>query len=52
MVQQDHVGGLHVKYGGFYVDVKPLPGALVINIGDLLQVIECSISNIPKFYLK
>jgi len=29
---------LQVKYGGGYVDVKPIPGALVINIGDLLQV--------------
>jgi isopenicillin N synthase-like dioxygenase len=38
VVQQDHVGGLQVKYGGGWVDVKPVPGALVINIGDLLQV--------------
>ncbi|XP_059446316.1 1-aminocyclopropane-1-carboxylate oxidase homolog 4-like [Corylus avellana] len=40
VVQQDHVGGLQVKYGGVYVDVKPLPGALVVNIGDLLQIIS------------
>lgn len=38
VVQQDHVGGLQVKYGGSWVDVKPIPGALVINVGDLLQV--------------
>jgi isopenicillin N synthase-like dioxygenase len=39
VVQQDHVGGLQVKYGGgVWLDVKPVPGALVINIGDLLQV--------------
>ena len=38
MVQQDHVGGLQVKYGEDWVDVKPVPGALVINVGDLLQV--------------
>jgi isopenicillin N synthase-like dioxygenase len=38
VVQQDHIGGLQVKYGGGYVDVKPIPGALVVNIGDLLQV--------------
>ena len=38
VVQQDHVGGLQVKYGGGWLDVKPIPGALVINIGDLLQV--------------
>jgi len=41
VVQQDHVGGLQVKYGGgVWLDVKPVPGALVINIGDLLQVIS------------
>ena len=36
--QQGHVGGLQVNYVGGCLDVKPLPGALVINIGDLLQV--------------
>ncbi|KAG2701528.1 hypothetical protein I3843_06G046400 [Carya illinoinensis] len=40
VVQQDHVGGLQVKYGGSWVDVKPIPGALVINVGDLLQIIS------------
>ncbi|XP_062171478.1 1-aminocyclopropane-1-carboxylate oxidase homolog 4-like isoform X2 [Alnus glutinosa] len=40
VVQQDHIGGLQVKYGGGYVDVKPIPGALVVNIGDLLQIIS------------
>ncbi|KAG1358762.1 putative 1-aminocyclopropane-1-carboxylate oxidase [Cocos nucifera] len=40
---QDHIGGLQVKRKGedgecYWVDVKPLPGALVINVGDLLQV--------------
>ncbi|KAL4637923.1 hypothetical protein ACB092_03G113300 [Castanea dentata] len=40
VVQQDHVGGLQVKYGEDWVDVKPVPGALVINVGDLLQIIS------------
>ena len=35
---QDNVGGLQVKYGEDWVDVKPVPGALIINVGDLLQV--------------
>lgn len=40
---QDDVGGLQVKRyleGGesVWVDVKPVPGALVINVGDLMQV--------------
>ncbi|XP_008803893.1 1-aminocyclopropane-1-carboxylate oxidase homolog 3-like isoform X2 [Phoenix dactylifera] len=42
---QDHIGGLQVKRKGepgeaYWVDVKPLPGALVINVGDLLQMIS------------
>ncbi|KAB1205811.1 hypothetical protein CJ030_MR7G028004 [Morella rubra] len=40
VLQQDHVGGLQVKNDGVWVDVKPIPGALVINVGDLLQVIS------------
>jgi isopenicillin N synthase-like dioxygenase len=35
---QDHIGGLQVLYENTWVDVSPVPGALVINIGDLLQV--------------
>lgn len=41
---QDQVGGLQVKRKGkddeqdFWVDVKPVHGAVVVNVGDLLQV--------------
>lgn len=35
---QDDKGGLQIKHGEEWVDVKPVPGALVINIGDILQV--------------
>lgn len=35
---QDHIGGLQVLHENRWVDVAPVPGALVINIGDLLQV--------------
>jgi hypothetical protein len=34
---QDHIGGLQVMYQNHWVDVPPTPGALLINIGDLLQ---------------
>ncbi|KAK7350514.1 hypothetical protein VNO77_09213 [Canavalia gladiata] len=36
---QDNIGGLQVLYQDKWVDITPLPGALVINIGDLLQLI-------------
>ncbi|XVF62904.1 hypothetical protein PTKIN_Ptkin09bG0046100 [Pterospermum kingtungense] len=37
---QDHVGGLQVLHENHWIDVPPTPGALVINIGDLLQLIS------------
>lgn len=36
---QDHVGGLQVFYQDQWTDVPPIPGALVVNAGDLLQLI-------------
>ncbi|RLN19784.1 DIBOA-glucoside dioxygenase BX6-like [Panicum miliaceum] len=35
---QDGVGGLQVLHGGRWADVPPLPGVLVVNVGDLLQL--------------
>ncbi|RDX90411.1 1-aminocyclopropane-1-carboxylate oxidase-like 1, partial [Mucuna pruriens] len=37
---QDHIGGLQVLYQNQWVDVPPIPGALVVNIGDVLQLIS------------
>ncbi|KAI4303998.1 hypothetical protein MLD38_039570 [Melastoma candidum] len=37
---QDHIGGLEVLYQDKWVEVLPLPGALVVNIGDLLQLMS------------
>lgn len=37
---QNQVGGLQVKHGSEWVDVKPLPGALTVNIGDFIQIIS------------
>jgi isopenicillin N synthase-like dioxygenase len=34
---QDHIGGLQILHQDRWIDVPPLPGALVVNIGDLLQ---------------
>ncbi|KAF5941845.1 hypothetical protein HYC85_019487, partial [Camellia sinensis] len=35
---QDDIGGLQVLHQNQWVNVPPVPGALVVNIGDLLQV--------------
>ncbi|KAL3727024.1 hypothetical protein ACJRO7_031863 [Eucalyptus globulus] len=37
---QDHIGGLQIYYRDQWVDVPPVAGALVVNIGDLLQLIS------------
>ncbi|CAI0458065.1 unnamed protein product [Linum tenue] len=45
---QDHVGGLQVLHQDQWVDVTPLPGSLVINIGDLLQRVLANRSDGPR----
>lgn len=37
---QDQIGGLQVLYQNQWVDVHSRPGALIINIGDLFQIIS------------
>ncbi|XP_016475896.1 1-aminocyclopropane-1-carboxylate oxidase homolog 1 [Nicotiana tabacum] len=37
---QDHIGGLQVLHNNYWVDVPPVSGALVVNVGDLLQLIS------------
>lgn len=36
ILNQDMVGGLQVLYGGRWRGVRPLEGALVVNVGDML----------------
>lgn len=38
VLQQDEVGGLQIKRDGVWLGVRPIEGAVVINVGDLLQV--------------
>ncbi|XP_077223504.1 1-aminocyclopropane-1-carboxylate oxidase homolog 1-like [Tasmannia lanceolata] len=37
---QDNIGGLQVLHQNQWVDVSPVKGALVVNIGDLLQLMS------------
>ncbi|XP_010025843.2 1-aminocyclopropane-1-carboxylate oxidase homolog 12-like [Eucalyptus grandis] len=37
---QDQIGGLQVLHQDHWICVKPIPGSLVVNIGDFLQVIS------------
>ncbi|KAL9234412.1 hypothetical protein vseg_009287 [Gypsophila vaccaria] len=36
----DMVGGLQVEHDGVWIDLKPVHGALVVNIGDLFQILS------------
>jgi isopenicillin N synthase-like dioxygenase len=37
-ILQDDVGGLQVQIGDELVDATPMPGALILNIGEMLQI--------------
>ncbi|XP_042482528.1 1-aminocyclopropane-1-carboxylate oxidase homolog 1-like [Macadamia integrifolia] len=37
---QDHIGGLQILHQKQWVDVPITPGALIVNLGDLLQLIS------------
>lgn len=40
LCQDQQVGGLQLMKGARWVAVKPIPGALIVNIGDLFQVVH------------
>ncbi|KAL5708442.1 hypothetical protein ACHQM5_019235 [Ranunculus cassubicifolius] len=37
---QDQIGGLQVLYQDQWVDIQPIPGAFVINIANILQIVS------------
>ncbi|GAU26302.1 hypothetical protein TSUD_56000 [Trifolium subterraneum] len=39
MLLQDHIGGLQILHQDKWIDVQPIPEALVVNIGDVMQLI-------------
>ncbi|KAI5385388.1 protein SRG1 [Lathyrus oleraceus] len=39
LLQGNEVEGLQIKKDGFWIPVKPLPNAFIINLGDMLEMI-------------
>ncbi|KAM7531563.1 hypothetical protein LguiB_034973 [Lonicera macranthoides] len=44
----NEVQGLQVRHGEGWVNVKPLPGGLIVNIGDLLQIVSNGVYKIVE----
>ncbi|MET9959134.1 2-oxoglutarate and iron-dependent oxygenase domain-containing protein [Streptomyces sp. NPDC006326] len=38
LLLQDSVGGLQVRQGDGFLDIPPMPGAFVVNLGELLEI--------------
>ncbi len=38
VLNQDEIGGLQVHRNGYWYDIQPVAGAIVINTGDMMQV--------------
>ncbi|XP_014503569.1 protein SRG1 isoform X1 [Vigna radiata var. radiata] len=39
LLQVNEVEGLQIRKDGFWVPVKPLPNAFIVNVGDILEII-------------
>lgn len=46
---QDQIGGLQVFLEDTWIDIPPVPGALVINIGDMLQASRFNSCNMYSY---
>ncbi|KAL6277953.1 hypothetical protein ACE6H2_021554 [Prunus campanulata] len=40
LMQEDNVTGLQIRKGGEWVPVNPIPNALVVNVGDVIEILS------------
>lgn len=51
LVQVNDVQGLQIKKNNKWIPVKPIPGAIIINIGDVMEVIQPFLDHVTgKFF--
>lgn len=49
VLMQDSIGGLQIRHDHQWIDVPPVHGALIVNVGDLMQVLICSLVFQPAY---
>ncbi|XP_052299045.1 protein SRG1-like isoform X2 [Citrus sinensis] len=40
LMQEEDIKGLQIKHNGFWVPVKPVTDALVVNVGDVIEILS------------
>lgn len=49
LLQDDEITGLQIKYKEGWLPVKPIPNALVLNVGDVIEVLATIVFHVTKF---
>lgn len=52
LLLQDDIGGLQILHRNKWVDVPPIHGAIIANLGDFMQVIKICKSRLNKHTFK
>ena len=45
LLQVNEVQGLQIKRNGKWIPITPIPGAFIVNIGDIIEVIKSKFFN-------
>lgn len=46
LLQDDETTGLQIKYKERWLPVKPIPNALIVNVGDVIEVCICILKRV------
>lgn len=51
LLQDDDATGLEIQHDGGWVPVKPIPNSLIVNIGDVIEVMHKNFIIISKDFI-